>query len=229
MAKDKQKRGSKTSAVRARTKTRAAVGELAAQKTAARKVVVKKTVAKKAVVKKTARRRTAAKKTMAKKTAVKAVAKKAGTKKAVAKKIVARKSVPIKTARVSKRALLPPLPPPPTAPLKAARSAARHPSRAKAASRAKITKTGRAVFEIPACTEAVLRQKLRLAAPYVELWLAQKENVLTEADGLTPEAAFVRLWQWLMLEVRLDGGQIMITPDLIEKLFTEEMGRAPPV
>jgi hypothetical protein len=228
MAKDKQKRGSKTSALRARTKTRAATGKLAAKKvvakkTAAKKAIVKKAIVKKAIVKKTVGKKTATQRTAVKKTALKAVAKNA-----VAKKIAARKSVPIKTARVSKRALLPPLPPPPTAPLKAARSAARRPSQAKAVSRAKRAETGGGVFEIPACTEVVLRQKLRLAAPYVELWLAQKENVLTEADGLTPEAAFVRLWQWLMLEARLEGGQIMITPDLIEKLFAEEMGRAPP-
>lgn len=201
MAKDKQKRGSKAPASRAGTKKRAAP---------AKKLAAKKPVAKKAV-----------------KSAVKTVAaKKAAAKPASAKKVAARKSVPIKTARVSKRALLPPLPPPPTSPLKAARSAARHPSRAKALGRAKVAKTGRAVFEIPACTEVVLRQKLRLAAPYVELWLVQRENVLVEADGLTPEAAFVRIWQWLMLEATLEGGRVMITPDLVEKLFAEEMGRA---
>lgn len=66
-----------------------------------------------------------------------------------------------------------------------------------------------------------------LAAPYVELWLVQRETVLAEADGLTPEAAFVRIWQWLMLEAALEGGQVVITPDLVEKLFAEEMGRAP--
>ncbi|MGP8232593.1 MAG: hypothetical protein ACLQL2_08000 [Methylovirgula sp.] len=197
MAKDKQRRGSKAPASRAGTKKRAAI------------------------------KKPAAKKPVAKKAATKSAAKKPAAKPAAARKITARKSVPIKTARVSKRALLPPLPPPPTSPLKAARSAARHPSRSKALGRAKVAKRGRAVFEIPACTEVVLRQKLRLAAPYVELWLVQRETVLAEADGLTPEAAFVRIWQWLMLEAALEGGQVVITPDLVEKLFAEEMGRAP--
>ncbi len=197
MAKDKQTRGGKARASRAGTKKRAAP----AKKPAAKKPIAKK--------------------------AVKSAAKKPAAKPAAAKKITARKSVPIKTARVSKRALLPPLPPPPTSPLKAVRSAARHPSRAKALGRAKVAKRGRAVFEIPACTEVVLRQKLRLAAPYVELWLVQKETVSAEADGLTPEAAFVRIWQWLMLEAALEGGHVVITPDLVEKLFAEEMGRAP--
>ncbi len=169
----------------------------------------------------------AAKKPVAKKVAAKASAKKTATKPAAAKNITARKSVPIKTARVSKRALLPPLPPPPTSPLKAARSGARAVSRATAHSRSKSRKAGRALFEIPACTEVVLRQKLRLASPYVELWLAQRESVLVEIDGLTPEAAFVRIWQWLMLEATLEGGRVVITPDLVEKLFAEEMGRRP--
>ena len=156
MAKDKQKRGSKTPASHAGAKKRAAT-----KKAAAKKPVAKK--------------------------AEQSSAKKPAAKPAAAKKITARKSVPIKTARVSKRALLPPLPPPPTSPLKAARSAARHTSRAKAVSRSKVAKTGRGIFEIPACTEVVLRQKLRLAAPYIELWLAKTENVPVEADGLTPE------------------------------------------
>ncbi len=74
----------------------------------------------------------------------------------------------------------------------------------------------------------MLRQKLRLAAPYVELWLVQKENVLVEADGLTPEAAFVRIWQWLMLEAALEGGQVVITPDLVEKLLPRKWDKLPP-
>jgi len=135
--------------------------------------------------------------------------------------------VPIKTARVSKRALLPPLPPPPVPPLQAKRSAARVSSRAKVLGRARAVKTEKAVFDIPVCTETVLRQKLRLAAPYLELWLAQANESATEADESTPVAAFVRIWQWLMLAATLDGSHVVITPDLVEKLFAEEMGRGP--
>jgi hypothetical protein len=151
-------------------------------------------------------------------------AKKASTKSAAkphaAKKIGARKSVPIKTARVSKRALLPPLPPP-VAPSQAKRSAARVPSRAKVLGRARAVKTGKAVFDITACAESVLREKLRTAAPYLELWLSRAEEA--KADETTPEAAFVRIWQWLMLQATLDGSDVVITPGLVEKLFAEEM------
>jgi hypothetical protein len=149
---------------------------------------------------------------------------KSAAKSIAAKTIPARKSVPIKKARVSKRALLPPLPPPASA-RKTARSPARVPSRAKTLGRAK-TGSSRAVHEIPACTEVVLRQKLRLAAPYIELWLVQRDGTWVE-EGTTPEAAFVRVWQWLMLEAALEGSHVVITPDLVQKLFAEEMGRAP--
>jgi hypothetical protein len=176
-----------------------------------RAAVKKKPVSKKAPSKKSAAKKAAAKN-------IKSVAKAAS-----AKKISARKSVPIKKARVSKRALLPPLPPPASA-RKTARSPARVPSRAKTLGRAK-TSNSKSVHEIPACTEVVLRQKLRLAAPYVELWLTQK--VSTPENETTPEAAFVRVWQWLMLEAALEGSHVVITPDLVQKLFAEEMGRAP--
>jgi hypothetical protein len=156
----------------------------------------------------------------------KAVAKKIVSKSSAAKKISARKSVPIKKARVSKRALLPPLPPAASA-RKTPRSPARSASRATALGRGKAdAKAGKAVCEIPACTEVVLRQKLRLAAPYIELWLVQKDGARVEG-GTTPEAAFVRIWQWLMLAAALEGSRVVITPDLVQKLFAEEMGRAP--
>ena len=180
-----------------------------------------------------AKKRTVTKKKPASKKPVskKSVAKKAakGTKSAIKssaiKKIPARKSVPIKKARVSKRALLPPLPPPASA-RKTARSLARSPSRTKALGRAKTGGMSKSVHEIPACTEVVLRQKLRLAAPYIELWLMLKDGARVQ-EGTTPEAAFVRIWQWLMLAAALEGSRVVITPDLVQKLFAEEMGRAP--
>ncbi|MEJ0051681.1 MAG: hypothetical protein WDN02_10840 [Methylovirgula sp.] len=202
MAEDKRKRKAPLKTARnAAVKKRAP----AKKKPALKKSVAKKVVAKKSVAKSSA-------------------AKSSAAKSSVAKKIPARKSVPIKKARVSKRAFLPPLPPPASA-RKAPRSPARSPSRAKALGR---TKTGghKAVHEIPTCTEAVLRQKLRLAAPYIELWLVQKDGARVE-EGTTPEAAFVRIWQWLMLAAALEGSHVVITPDLVQKLFAEEMGRAP--
>jgi hypothetical protein len=198
MAEDERKRKAPLKTARkAAAKKRAA----AKKKPAAKKPVLKKSVAKKSAAKRA-------------KSAAKSIA---------AKAVPARKSVPIKKARVSKRALLPPLPPPASA-RKTARSPARVPSRAKALGRAK-TSNGKSVHEIPACTEVVLRQKLRLAAPYVELWLTQK--VSTPENETTPEAAFVRIWQWLMLAAALEGSHVVITPDLVQKLFAEEMGRAP--
>jgi hypothetical protein len=110
----------------------------------------------------------AARKVAAKQTAPRDA--KAVAKSIVVKKIAARKPVPIKKARVGKRAVLPPLPPPPTAPLKWARSPARQGSRAKAAARNKVARRGLKA-EIASCTEAALREKLRLAAPYVAIWL----------------------------------------------------------
>lgn len=163
----------------------------------------------------------AKKKTPAKKVAIRKAAKTPG------KKAVARKSVSIKTARVSKRAVLPPLPPPSLFAAQAKRSAARISSRAKVLGRARAVKTGKAVFDIPACTEAELRQKLRLAAPYLELWLARASESSLETGAATSEAAFVRIWQWLMLEATLDGSHVVITPELVKKLFDEEIGIAP--
>lgn len=165
----------------------------------------------------------AKKKTSAKNVVVKKAAK------TPAKKVAARKSVSIKTARVSKRALLPPLPPPSLFSAQAKRSAARVPSRAKVLGRARAMKTGKAVFDIPACTEAELRQKLRLARPYLELWLVQANESSLETGAATSEAAFVRIWQWLMLGATLEGSHVVITPELVKKLFDEEIGRGPAI
>jgi len=185
--------------------------------------------------KKSSRRRAAAKKTGVRpSTAIKAGGGKAASKqrgakasaKTVAgKKISARKPVPIKTARVGKRAVLPPLPPPPTAPLKSTRSPARRASRAKAMVRdTSVRKTGLAICEITACTEAALREKLRLAAPYIEIWMTRTEAAGAEQDAPTPEAAFVRIWQWLNLEVALEDGRT-VTTALIDEFLAEERER----
>lgn len=144
-----------------------------------------------------------------------------------AKKIAPRKPVPIKTARVGKRALLPPLPPPPAVLVTPTHSPVRRASRLKALLRNKgAVKASPAVSEIVTCTEAGLREKLRIAAPYVALWLARRDREETGFDGTTPEAAFVRLWQWLMLEAMLEDRRT-VTLDLLDRLLSEEIGRAP--
>jgi hypothetical protein len=140
----------------------------------------------------------------------------------VLKKLSTRKPVPIKTARVGRRAVLPPLPPPSTMLLKA-RSSVRRGSRGKALLRNKgAVKASRAACEAAVCTEALLREKLRLAAPYIKLWLARHDRETLDAP--TPEAAFVRIWQWLTLEAMLEDRRI-VTADLIDALFAEEVGR----
>jgi hypothetical protein len=168
-------------------------------------------------------KRLKANKTDSKKSVKKVAAKKSAAKRAsrgaiVVKKAAPRKPVPIKKARVGKRAVLPPLPPPTTLSLKATRSPVRRVSRVEALLRNKGAVKTNPTFEIAACTEAALREKLRLAAPYVELWLSRHES---EAGGPTPEAAFVRIWQWLTLEARLDDRRI-VTGELIQALFAEE-------
>jgi hypothetical protein len=170
-------------------------------------------------------KRSKAKKAGSKKSARKAGAKKLAAKQAprsavAVKKMATRKPVPIKKARVGKRAVLPPLPPPATVLLKATRSPVRRASRTQALLRNKgAVKTSPATCEIAVCTEAALREKLRLAAPYVELWLARHE--IESSDAPTPEAAFVRIWQWLTLEARLDDRRV-VTGELIQALFAEE-------
>jgi hypothetical protein len=167
----------------------------------------------------------ASKKKSAKKPVKKAASKpeartKGAAKSFVGKKTATRKPVPIKTARVGNRAVLPRLPPPPTMPLKSTRSPARRASRVNALLRNKgAVKTSPAVCEGGVCTEAALREKLRLAAPYIEIWLARRDSEALDAAT----AAFVRIWQWLTLEAMLDDRRV-VTLDLLDALFAEESG-----
>jgi hypothetical protein len=164
-----------------------------------------------------------AKKTGTKKAGAKKSAAKRSPRGVASKKMATRKPVPMKKARVGKRAILPPLPPPPTVLLKAARSPVRRASRVKALLRNKgAVKPNPVVAGVAHCTEAGLREKLRLAAPYVELWLSRQTN--EPSDAPSPEAAFVRIWQWLTLEAMLEDRRA-IDGDLIKALFAEEIAR----
>ncbi len=191
---------------------------------AARKSFKRKTAAKKAGAKNSSEKQTAAKKVASKQVLTRSM--KVAAKRSVSKSVSARKPVPIKTARVGKRAILPPLPPPPTAPLKSTRSPARRSSRAKPPVRSNA-KASLPVGEIGACTEAALREKLRLAAAYVAVWLARRESESFVPDLPSPEAAFVRIWQWLTLEATLEDRRI-VSADLVAALFAEEAGSARP-
>lgn len=162
-----------------------------------------------------------AKKDSEKKSAAEQAPRAAKSENVVVKKISARKPIPIKTARVGKRAILPRLPPPQTVLLKA-RNQGRRASRLKTLLRNKgAVKSSPAACEVAVCTEAALREKLRIAAPYVEIWLSRRD--ISALDAPTPEAAFVRIWRWLTLEARLDDRRI-VTADLIDRLFAEEVG-----
>jgi hypothetical protein len=164
-----------------------------------------------------------AKKDGLKKSAAKQALRGAKAKSVVLKKVSTRKPVSSRTARVGKRAILPPLPPPPTVLLKATRNPVRRPSRVNALLRNKgAVKSSRAAYEVAVCTEAALREKLRIAAPYVEIWRSRRDSETSALDAPTPEAAFVRIWQWLTLEAVLDDRRI-VTPDLIDALFADEV------
>jgi hypothetical protein len=174
-----------------------------------------KAARKKAALKKSAR------KAGLKRSAAKQTPRGAKAESVVLKKGSTRKPVSSRTARVGKRAILPPLPPPPTVLLKATRSPVRRASRVNALLRNKgAVKSSHAACEVAVCTEAALREKLRIAAPYVEIWLSRRAGETSALDAPTPEAAFVRIWQWLTLEAVLDDRRI-ITADLIDALFAD--------
>lgn len=167
------------------------------------------------------RKKAASKKSVAgaKKSAKQAL-RSAKAKSVVVSKASARKPVSIKKARGGKRAVLPPLPPPLTVLFKA-RSRVRRGSSAKTLLRNKgAVKAGQTDCEVALCTEASLREKLRLAAPYIEIWLSRRDRETNDAP--MPEAAFVRIWQWLTLGAMLDDRRI-VSADLIEALFAEEV------
>ncbi len=162
-----------------------------------------------------------AKKADLKKSAAKQTSRSAKSKSVVANKVATRKPVSSRTARVRKRAILPPLPPPTTLMSKATRGPMRRASRVNALLRNKgAVKSGPAACEVAVCTEAALREKLRIAAPYIEIWLSRRDSETSALDAPTPEAAFVRIWQWLTLEAMLDDRRT-VTADLIDALFAD--------
>ena len=83
------------------------------------------------------------------------------------------------------------------------------------------------LLEIPegSCTEAGLRQNIRVGIRYIEAWLRGRGAVplydLME-DAATAEISRAQVWQWLKFNVRLEDGQA-VTPELFEKCLAEEM------
>src|SRR5580698_1887516 len=76
-------------------------------------------------------------------------------------------------------------------------------------------------------TEAGLRENVRVGVQYIEAWLRGKGAVplynLME-DAATAEISRAQVWQWIHYGITLEGGTVA-TPELLNRLITEEMER----
>jgi malate synthase len=76
-------------------------------------------------------------------------------------------------------------------------------------------------------SEAGLRENIRVGVQYIEAWLRGKGAVplynLME-DAATAEISRAQVWQWIHYGIELEGG-IVATPELLNRLITEEMER----
>jgi malate synthase len=76
-------------------------------------------------------------------------------------------------------------------------------------------------------TEGGLRENIRVGVQYIEAWLRGKGAVplynLME-DAATAEISRAQVWQWIHYGIALEGGTIA-TPELLNRLVTEEMER----
>jgi malate synthase len=76
-------------------------------------------------------------------------------------------------------------------------------------------------------TENGMRENIRVGVQYIEAWLRGRGAVplynLME-DAATAEISRAQVWQWIKYGVTLEGGDTA-TPELFERLLTEEMAR----
>jgi malate synthase len=76
-------------------------------------------------------------------------------------------------------------------------------------------------------TEGGLRENIRVGVQYIEAWLRGKGAVplynLME-DAATAEISRAQVWQWIHYGITLEGGTVA-TPELLNRLITEEMER----
>jgi malate synthase len=76
-------------------------------------------------------------------------------------------------------------------------------------------------------TEGGLRENIRVGVQYIEAWLRGKGAVplynLME-DAATAEISRAQVWQWIHYGIALEGGTVA-TPELLNRLITEEMQR----
>ena len=156
-------------------------------------------------------------------TAGKAAVKKAAVKKTPAKAGIAApvaaampKPARAAAARV-KASPLPPLPPPlPAPPKKLSRSPVR-----RAVGRSTGVQRHQAATET--FSEGELREKMRLAAAYIESWLSRR--TVFAAEVTAPEDAWAQVWLWLKRAASLDDGRVL-TEELFEALYADEMTKS---
>jgi malate synthase len=76
-------------------------------------------------------------------------------------------------------------------------------------------------------TEGGVRENIRVGVQYIEAWLRGKGAVplynLME-DAATAEISRAQVWQWIHYGITLEGGTVA-TPELLNRLITEEMER----
>jgi malate synthase len=76
-------------------------------------------------------------------------------------------------------------------------------------------------------TEAGMRLNIRVGIQYIEAWLRGRGAVplynLME-DAATAEISRAQIWQWVHYGITLEGGAVA-TPELLDRLITEEMAR----
>lgn len=154
----------------------------------------------------------------------KAAVKKAAVKKAAVKKTMGKASLAAPVAALPKPARaaaarvkaspLPPLPPPlPAPPKKLSRSPVR-----RAVGRSTGVQRHQAGAET--FSEGELREKMRLAAAYIESWLSRR--TVFAAEVTAPEDAWAQIWLWLKRAASLDDGRVL-TEELFEALYADEM------
>jgi len=117
-----------------------------------------------------------------------------------------------------KASILPPLPPPLTAPPK---KLSRSPVR-----RAVCAVTAAQKGAAPGCaavSEADLREKMRLASAYIDSWLNRRLVFAPEVTA--PEDAWAQIWLWLKRAAHIEDGRIL-SLDLFEALYADEMTKS---
>jgi len=77
-------------------------------------------------------------------------------------------------------------------------------------------------------TEDGLRQNVRVGVQYIEAWLRGLGCVplyhLME-DAATAEISRAQVWQWIHHRARLDDTGEAVTPELVQRIMDEELGR----